>query len=349
VRKPELTLLAWSPVFACWLMLAAVDAAAAPPDAASATAQATTPPTRLLRNPESQDQDDLCFWKHPQHPERSRVITSDKAANRVFVYSLSGDLLQVFEVPQPGNIDVRQSIAWGDEIRDIAVVNQRQGGYRLRVFWIDRQTGALTLAPGTGIPTVPNYGGCLGYEPQQRRLSFLVTIEEDGMMGQYVLSPKAGDSQSVAGQEVRTWPQKKCEGAVADDAGGWFYFAEESNGLFRVAIDPASNSQPEFLVSLNKTGFQPDWEGLTLATWRDDRPAIVISAQGNNQFAVLERQAPWSLLGVFEIPSVGDTDGIDLWQSAAVPGFDGGVFGCHNGLDPAAVMLVPWSSLRLGE
>ena len=53
------------------------------------------------------DQDDMCIWIAPD-ASQSIVITSDKGANKLFVYDLAGNTLQTVNVPgKPGNIDIR--------------------------------------------------------------------------------------------------------------------------------------------------------------------------------------------------------------------------------------------------
>src|SRR5262245_42873205 len=55
----------------------------------------------------ARDQDDLCIWVHPTNPAQSAVIAADKAANRLWVYDLTGKTLQSLPAKRPGNIDVR--------------------------------------------------------------------------------------------------------------------------------------------------------------------------------------------------------------------------------------------------
>ena len=50
----------------------------------------------------SADQDDMCIWVHPTDVSQSAIITSDKKANRIFVYDLEGRTLQSIPARQPG-------------------------------------------------------------------------------------------------------------------------------------------------------------------------------------------------------------------------------------------------------
>jgi len=42
-------------------------------------------PTLTLLDDAARDQDDMCIWIHPTVPGRSRIVTSDKKAGRLFV------------------------------------------------------------------------------------------------------------------------------------------------------------------------------------------------------------------------------------------------------------------------
>src|SRR5688572_21968819 len=69
-------------------------------------ARAVTPSMKCSDR-DSKDQDDMCIWVHPSDPSLSSIISSDKKANRLFVYDLEGRTLQSIPARQPGNIDMR--------------------------------------------------------------------------------------------------------------------------------------------------------------------------------------------------------------------------------------------------
>ena len=73
------------------------------------TVEKTKPvsPTLTCLAPQSRDQGDMCVWVHPADGSQSTIITSDKQANRLFVYDLEGKVIQSLPVPRPGSIDVR--------------------------------------------------------------------------------------------------------------------------------------------------------------------------------------------------------------------------------------------------
>src|SRR4051812_12764514 len=67
-------------------------------------------PTVTLTTPAANDQDDMCVWVHPTNPGESTVITSDKHADKLFVYDVAGKLVQSVDVKYPGNIDIRTGL-----------------------------------------------------------------------------------------------------------------------------------------------------------------------------------------------------------------------------------------------
>jgi 3-phytase len=302
-------------------------------------------PARLeLSNPEMGDQDDLCFLRDPLHPELSRVIVSDKKAGRIFNYDLAGKLHQALAVPKPGNIDIRQNVTIGGRAHDVIAVNDRGSDWRIRVFTIDPKSRDLVAADrGIGIPSRPNYGGCLAYDARSSTLWFVCTSERDGLT-QYELS--AGDAGVFSGREVRRVPLGKCEGAVADDEAGQLFVAVEDQGIWRFDVSPNSAKPGEMIVPLGTESLAADLEGLTCATLPEGVEALIVSSQGRSEFFVFERRPPWKCLGRFAVRGARDTDGIDLWQTDHLQkDWAGGIFACHTGTGHHPVLLTPWDSI----
>jgi myo-inositol-hexaphosphate 3-phosphohydrolase len=107
-------------------------------------------PTLQLVAPDTQDQDDMCVWIHPNDATQSTIIASDKSADQVVVYSLEGDVLQSVKLPKPGNIDVRQNIKFNGESMDLVVVNQRTDGFKLIIFGSCPIKAAADSSPTSG-------------------------------------------------------------------------------------------------------------------------------------------------------------------------------------------------------
>jgi myo-inositol-hexaphosphate 3-phosphohydrolase len=296
---------------------------------------------RKLHNPAVRDQDDLAFWYDSQQPADSRCLVSDKAAHRLFVYDLAGRLQQTLEVPKPGNIDIRQGVTLGDRRRDIVAVNSRQANdWSVHLFEIDPAT--RQLSPLGRFATQPNYGGCLAADPSREKLWFICTSEAHGAAQYAIEWTKDG---KCSGRAVRRWPLGKCEGAVADDAAGVLYIAIEEEGLWRAPLDPASPDPGRLVAPIGTRGLAADLEGITLATWTDGRPALIVSVQGRDRFVALERNEPWHAIGEFQVEGAVGTDGIDLLQTDRLEQFPGGIFGCHTDAAGHPILLAAWGAL----
>ena len=73
-------------------------------------AQTVVNPTLTLNTPGVADQDDMCIWIHHSNKSLSTIITSDKGADKLFVYDLSGNVLQTIDVPGKPGISISDII-----------------------------------------------------------------------------------------------------------------------------------------------------------------------------------------------------------------------------------------------
>jgi 3-phytase len=287
------------------------------------------------------DQDDLCFWTHPTEPEKSRVIVSDKTANRIFVYDLNGQLLQDLEADKPGNIDIRNGVKLGNRKSTIVAVTIRRGGHRLQIYDVNPDTGTLTRID-SGILTVPNYGGCLYHSRRSGRLYFITTSEEHAI-AQYEL--RADVQGRVSGLLVREWSGGKCEGAVADDAAGVLYIGEEAKGVWKVGAEPEDPTPGRLIVEVGQHGIVGDIEGISIFPTAEDQGYLIVSDQGSSRFHVLERQNENKYLTSFSIEGASETDGIDAVSGNFGNQFPQGIFGCHTDGNRCAMLLTSWKSI----
>jgi len=301
-----------------------------------------TAPTVLLQSPAARDQDDMCVWVHPDQKDRSAVITSDKSTGKLFVYDLQGRMLQELSVTKPGNVDIRQRVLIGGELRDLVVVNLRAGGFRLAVFQVDATTRKLQRLDNDDLATGPNYGGCLFHSPKTGRLSFICTSEV-GMVEQYELSMTTGSPISI--RKVRSWPLGKCEGAVADDTAGVIFISEETKGIWRFPAEPDQAAIGALIIPIGQHGLKGDVEGLALRQEADGAGFLLVSDQGSDRYAVYDRQPPHAFVTQFSIEGAQQTDGIDLTSVNLGPGFPEGLFACHTDRVPRPVLLTSWRAI----
>lgn len=298
-------------------------------------AQPMVDPVAQLVHPDAEDQDDMCIWAHPDDPELSLIITSDKAADRVFIYDLPGNALQSIKIPRPGNIDLRTGVRLGDEVIDIVAVNQRDDP-GIVVFEIDRNARRLRRIDG-GIETGDNYGGCLYHSSTGSAYVFLTS--ERGEVTQVALNRTT--SGAVTGEPVRTWSIGACEGAVADDDRGLLYIADEKRGVWRLGAEPDDPTPGELIINVGEDRLTADVEGLALLDHPNGERWLVVSSQGAERFFVYRvDDDSHRFLGSFAVRGARETDGIDVFEGALGEAFPNGVFTCHTDAGDRPVLLV---------
>lgn len=300
-------------------------------------------PLRQLVTSGAKDQDDLCFWVHPTDLLKSTIITSDKSANFLFVYDLDGNVLQQMAVTKPGNIDIRQKVLIDGRSVDVVAVNQRDDGFKLRIFCVDPESRQLVALDSGNVLTGPNYGGCL-YHSRSGKLYFLCTSSA-GAVEQHELS---GDGKGgVRGQRVRTWPLGKCEGAVADDETGTFFIAEETRGIWKFEAEPDRRTTGTLIAEVGpKHGLSGDLEGLSIYRYGKDEACLLVSDQGSNRFVAFELKPPHRRLGEVSIEGVQSTDGIDVLAMPLGASFPEGIFACHTNLGQRAIQVCSLAAVR---
>lgn len=287
-----------------------------------------------LTNPRAIDQDDMCFWVHPAQREMSTVITSDKDANALFVYSLNGELLQTIEVGQPGNVDSRQGVSLRGKPRDIVVVNERAGG-RLAVFFVDPTTRQLRRVDQQDIRTGENYGGGLHVSGNPTKLFFISTSKESGVE---VLQLEETEEGKVRGAVANRWSLGMCEGAVSDDQDGQIYVNVEQEGVFR--FSSVRDTEGKQIIRLGENDVLGDLEGAAIYRTETAGPFLVVSDQGASRFCVFDVGMNHRFLGSLNNQDAQETDGIDLILGPFGDQFPTGIFACHSNRDGGKTLLL---------
>lgn len=304
-------------------------------------------PELVLQNPEDDDQDDMCIWIHPD-PSQSVVITSDKGASKLFVYDLSGSLIQTVPVPgQPGNIDVRYNFPLSGQLVDIVGYNDRDDD-DVVIYIVDPSTRTLSLGGIIDGGNWPSelYGFCLYRSPYSGKF-YAFGSGNNSQLRQWELVDN-GDG-SIGGVELRTWTNGSdgpTEGMAADDETGKLYAANENDGVYKYNAepdDPAPSGQLIFPVGSN--GLEVDVEGVSIYYAANGEGYLLVSSQGSDNFKVYERQEPHNYVFTFEVEGANSTDGIDVTNVNLGPAFSRGVFTAHSG--SAEVLVCDYGDLGL--
>lgn len=269
--------------------------------------------------------DDPAFWRAPD-PSASRILGTDKDVG-LYVYDLDGETIQFLQIGRMNNIDVAYGFDAGGSPVDIAVATDRTR-IGLMVFFIDRETGVVSQAPGGSLPVYFDdpYGLCL-WERGDGQVDVFFTEDDTGRMSQVRLGFEDG---AMTAEEVRAFSLGTItEGCDVDAHTDTVYMAEEMVGVWRFSADAAAGDDREMFAPIDGEALVADAEGV--AVWRDDEHGdkLVVSSQGDSAYAVFEL-ATGAFLGRFEINGgdidrTTETDGIEV-HAQALPGYGDGVF-----------------------
>ena len=318
-------------------------------DAGFAATQPAISPSLTLQAAEARDQDDLTFWLHPSDLSQSTIITSDKKANKIFVYDLAGTTLQVVSAQKPGNIDTRYGFTLAKETVDIVAFNER-GTNKIRVYKVNVVSRHLEQIDDGKIDSGPSYGVTLYRSPKTGRFYAFTSTESTlwskAQIKQFELIDN-GRGRISAKKPVREMRLgSTVEGMVADDEHGKLYVAEESVGIWNFDAEPQDRTEGTKIAAVGENGLSADVEGLAMYYLPDGGGYLIASSQGNSTFTVYERQSPHRFLGVFKLDGVTQTDGIDVINLSFNARFPAGVFASHNGRrEPYPVQVTKWDEI----
>lgn len=334
------------------------------------------------------DPDDPAIYVHPTDAEDSFFIGTEKN-NGLRVYDLEGEILQ--EISPDGirynNVELIYGFELGGEEVDLAVVTDRAND-TLVVFQIDPESRSLTdiTADGLSDPDFSIFGvddgeqtayGLATYTSLLDGSQFAYVTQADGAQFAQLELSDAGDG-TVTAELVRTLDlpvptgdpeDSQAEGIVVDRERGIGYVAMEAQeGLFRFDPEADGSDDLELIASLDEDFLEDDLEGMTIYYGDEGAGYIILSSQGDNTFAVFDREADNEYLGSFGISDSEDgidgteeTDSIDV-INVPLPGFPNGLFVLQDGSNEPAVVfqdpedgeiqnfnvnfkLVPWENI----
>jgi 3-phytase len=293
------------------------------------------------------DQDDMCIWIHPINKSLSTVISSDKTADKLFVYDLEGNVLQTIAIngQRPGNIDVRYNFPLAGEPIDIVGYNRRSGS-AIVIYKIDRETRLLSLAGS--FSTVSNYGFSLYKSPSTGKYYGFIS-DGSSTITQYELSDNDNDGIiECTYKRPLNNGSGNTEGIVADDETGILYAANETSGIYKFDADPDNSNERTLVAQTGTNGLTQDVEGLTIYYASDGEGYLIASSQGSDNFKIYERKEPHNFVKTIDVTGVGDADGIDVSNLSLGSSFPNGLFLTHDGTgSPYVIRGCKWEDLGL--
>ena len=297
--------------------------------------------------------DDPAIWVHPERPELSMVIGSQKKRG-IDVYDLAGNLLQSRADGRINNVDIRYGFNLGGEHLDIVAGSNRTSD-SISIYAVDAKTRTLrdiadgVIATGMSDP----YGLCLYKSPHSGEFYVFVN-DTDGIVKQWLLKD-AGNGRLGAGLVREFSVGSQTEGCVADDATGDLYVGEESVAVWKYSAEPDGGEERIWVDGVEGGNLTGDIEGVSIYYGPGAEGYLLVSDQGVDRFNVYRRGGDNAFLGAFRIVAdaaagidgVSETDGIDVTSANLGPAFPHGVFIAQDGRNIAPAerqnfKFVPW-------
>lgn len=282
--------------------------------------------------------DDPAIWAHPNEPGSSLVIATDKKAG-LYVHDMQGRVLQFLPVGKVNNVDVRDGFMLGGKpVTLVTASNRTTRG--ISILLLDPQTRTLTdVADGlqpTGLDDP--YGQCMYRSARDGRVYVFINGDETRMRQWELVD--AGNER-VGARLVRDLSfDSQTEGCVADDETGLLYVGEEDVALWRMSAEPDGGADKTAVDRIaTNTMLADDLEGVAIYDLGGGRGYIIASSQGNDSYAVWQREGGQAYLGSFAIvadPVAGidgasETDGLDVTSRNLGPGFEHGALIVQDG------------------
>ncbi|KKB73507.1 MULTISPECIES: phytase [Bacillus] len=283
--------------------------------------------------------DDPAIWVDPKHPDKSRLITTNKQSGLI-VYDLEGKQLASYPFGQLNNVDLRYNFPLGDRTVDIVGASNRSAGKNtIEIYAFNGAKAELTsiVNPKKPIKTAINevYGFSL-YHSQKTGKFYAMVTGKDGEFEQYELSDN-GQGQ-VEGKKVRAFQMgSQTEGLAADDEYGNLYIAEEDVAIWAFSAEPNGGKYGKVIDRADGRHLTADIEGLTIYYGADGTGYLLASSQGDNRYAIYDRQGDHKYIGAFTIADgkaidgTSDTDGIDVLGFGLGKKYPYGIFVAQDG------------------
>jgi 3-phytase/alkaline phosphatase D len=309
------------------------------------------------------DADDPAIWVNPANAEESLVIGTLKDGG-LASFDLEGQVLQTVQPAEFGeirynNVDLVYGFQLNNETVDLAIASDRAND-TLAIFQVDPDTRQLIdvtspdiLASIFGIDDGEQtaYGLATYTSPVSGKSYVFVSQREGDRIAQLELQDNG--SGQVTAEVIRTFTvpippdgeleDAQVEGMVVDRELGYLYVGQENFGLWKFSAEPNSSDRGTIIDTVkdvNPNGrLEADVEGLTIYYGADGKGYLLVSSQGDNTFAVYDRQGSNSYLGNFAVDGVEESDGADIINVSLGEKFPEGMLVVQDGSNEPQVVL----------
>ncbi|MGD9978231.1 MAG: phytase [Bacteroidales bacterium] len=301
--------------------------------------------------------DDPAIWVNFNDPSKSLIIGTNKKGG-LCVYRLNGEEIFYTPIGHVNNIDLRYGFPLSNRKADIVATTNRTYN-TLQILAINPETGELADITRNSLKSSLDevYGVAL-YKSKITSNYYAFVTGKGGGLEQWEL--KATSDGGVTGTVVREIViGSQSEGLVADDESGYLFVAEEDVRIWKYRAEPDSGNLRVLIPLSDSTNkrISYDLEGLALYHTKKGTGYLIVSSQGNNSYAIFEKNGMHRYIGSFRIGSgciddVEETDGIDVCNCYLGNRFPNGIFVVQDGLNTNGkdtlnqnFKIVPWESI----
>jgi 3-phytase len=290
------------------------------PEAATANAARIVKPVAETEPADSYGDaaDDPAIWVDRDNPSRSVVIGTDKKLG-LNVYDLKGKRLQVVPDGRMNNVDLRDGFLLGGKPTTVVAATNRTTK-SISVYRLDHKTRQLTsIADGTLDAGFEDpYGLCMYHSAKTGDFYILANDSADGKVRQWKLVDRNGKVGIEAVRDIAVGSQ--AEGCAADDELGNLFVAEEDVGLWKYSAEPIGGDTRTAVDSVDGNNLTADAEGVSIYYGTDGKGFVILSNQGEDNYAVYRREGANEFVGKFHvvanealgIDGASETDGLDV-------------------------------------
>ena len=281
--------------------------------------------------------DDPAIWVDRGNPARSVVIGTDKKLG-LNVYDLKGKRLQTLPDGRMNNVDLRDGFMLGGRPTTVvAATNRTTKSISLyRLDHATRQLSAISdgvLATGFEDP----YGLCMYHSAKSGDFYVIANDSTDGKVRQWKLVEHNG---KVGIEQVREFVVgSQAEGCTADDELGNLFVAEEDVGLWKYSAEPDGGETRTSVDKVEGGNLSADAEGVSIYYGADGKGFVVLSNQGEDNYAVYRREGANEFVGKFHVVAneargvdgASETDGLDVVSAPLGADFPAGLLVVQDG------------------
>jgi myo-inositol-hexaphosphate 3-phosphohydrolase len=288
------------------------------------------------------DADDPAIWVNPDNAEQSLVVGTLKDGG-LATFDLNGQVLQSIQPDVYGeirynNVDLVYGFQLGQKKIDLAIASDRRND-TLGIFQIDPDTRQLIDVTSPDIlPSIfgiddgeqTAYGLATYTSPISGKSYVFVSQREGNQIAQLELQDNG--SGQINAEIVRTFnvpippdgelEDAQVEGMVVDRELGYLYVGQENFGIWKFAAEPNGSDTGTIVDTVKEinpdSNLEADVEGLTIYYGADGKGYLFASSQGDNTYAIYDRQGSNSYLGSFAMVGSNGIDGVEESDGADI-------------------------------